>query len=704
MVTPVISFVSAAAAFAMALTVLWRGPRVFTHRVFALGMGLFAVDAVLVGVVPLLSSPDDVFYLQQVKLFVASLIPAVWLVFSLTFARSDHREFLFHWKWILMGCVAFGPAVAFFFKDELFAGLPVYDESLRVFLKLGWSGYLLRLFALVVNVLILMNLERAFRNSTGHMRWQIKFLILGLGGLFGVRTYTGSQSVLFRLLDTNFEVVNTFALLIANVMIVRSLSRTRALQFDFYISHTFLYNSFTVLVVGVYFVVVGVVARIAYHFKSLANPSIVALLVLLSILGIAVVMLSDKLRFKRKQFISHHFKRPVYDYQKVWSGFTENTTSISNIQDLCLAITGLVSHTLDVLAVSLWLVDERKESLSLGSSTMLSLSQFREQNMSSEMGGDLIRVMSLRSVPVELEDRDDEPIRQLKEKYDENLKGLRIDCCVPIRSAGQLLGILTLGKKVMNQELTFEDHELLRTIADQAGASLLNLRLSERLRQAKELEAFQVMSAFFVHDLKNLASKLSLVNQNMPVHFENEEFRQDASQTMNQCVEKIKGMCSRLSLLSQTLRLDRREVDLNESIARTVEGMNGQFAGRVIVEFGDLPLLDLDDEQVQKVFLNLLINANEAVGCDGQITLITSCNQGQGWVEVSVSDNGCGMSREFMDKYLFKPFQTTKQQGMGIGLFHCKTIVEAHGGRIQVESEEGKGTTVRVCLPIAYKG
>ena len=70
-----------------------------------------------------------------------------------------------------------------------------------------------------------------------------------------------------------------------------------------------------------------------------------------------------------------------------------------------------------------------------------------------------------------------------------------------------------------------------------------------------------------------------------------------------------------------------------------------------------------------------------------------------GWVELSVSDNGDGMTREFMEKYLFKPFQTTKKQGMGIGLFHCKTIVEAHGGRIEVESEKGKGTTFRVMLP-----
>ena len=72
-------------------------------------------------------------------------------------------------------------------------------------------------------------------------------------------------------------------------------------------------------------------------------------------------------------------------------------------------------------------------------------------------------------------------------------------------------------------------------------------------------------------------------------------------------------------------------------------------------------------------------------------------------VEISISDNGCGMSREFMEKNLFRPFQTTKKQGMGIGLYHCKTIIDAHGGKLNAESEEGKGTTFRILLPLGRK-
>jgi signal transduction histidine kinase len=109
----------------------------------------------------------------------------------------------------------------------------------------------------------------------------------------------------------------------------------------------------------------------------------------------------------------------------------------------------------------------------------------------------------------------------------------------------------------------------------------------------------------------------------------------------------------------------------------------------------------IDPEQVQKVLTNLILNANEAISTGGEIRVAT--NQRDRWLIVSVSDNGCGLSKEFMERSLFHPFKTTKKQGMGIGLFQSKMIVEAHQGRIEVESEEGKGSTFRVFLPLAGK-
>ena len=212
------------------------------------------------------------------------------------------------------------------------------------------------------------------------------------------------------------------------------------------------------------------------------------------------------------------------------------------------------------------------------------------------------------------------------------------------------------------------------------------------------MEAFQTISAFFVHDLKNLASKLSMMLDNLPAHFDNPDFRDDALQMMSRSVDQVNAICSRLSLLREKLEIDPKEVDLNQVVKAVLAEFNG-FASKNLVEnLQELPKILVDAEQIQKVLHNLIINAGDAVGDKGEIQVSTA--KGDGWVELSVKDNGCGMSKEFMDQSLFRPFRTTKAKGTGIGLFQSKMIVEAHNGRIEVDSQEGEGSTFRVLLPV----
>ena len=702
----IISYVAAVGALGIAIAVVLRNKRSLMDWLFAVGMGLLAAEAFLSGVSLTASIADDMLDWQRYRLLVSSFVAGVWLLYGLAFARKNYQKFLSRWKWVLVASLLVAPAIVLFFWDGLFvaaatAGAGVLSTTL---IQLGRSGHVAYLLLLASGVLILMNLERAFRHAAGHARWQVKFMILGLGGLFGVRLYADSQAVLFHEIDTGMEAVGSLALILACVMVARSLSRTRVLAFDLYLSHSFLYNSFTVLVVGVYFILVAVASRYVYRLWGPGGVPMIALLILLALVGLATLFLSDKLRFRRKRFISRHFKRPVYDYQQVWAGFTENTASLTSIKDLCMAIATIVSNTLDALSVSLWLVSEQQDRPQLGWSTVHSDAGAKTSGAADDAWVSLVRLMSARSMPIDLFAIDDELAARLNDLHDSAPKEPAVRYCVPLRAAGRLVAVMTLGERVLKRPLSFEDYELLRTIADQSAAALLNLQLSEKLRQTKELEAFQVMSAFFMHDLKNLASKLSLVTQNMPVHFDNPEFRQDAMRTVSQSVQKIRGMCNRLSMLSQTLEIYPRQFDLNELVRSTLSGMNGELASAIDMSLGDLPVVHADKEQMQKVVENLLINASEAMEGVGVIRVTTASREHDAWAELSVCDEGCGMTREFMDQHLFKPFQTTKKQGMGIGLFHCKTIVEAHGGRIDVESAEGKGSTFRVLLPVRRSG
>jgi putative PEP-CTERM system histidine kinase len=216
--------------------------------------------------------------------------------------------------------------------------------------------------------------------------------------------------------------------------------------------------------------------------------------------------------------------------------------------------------------------------------------------------------------------------------------------------------------------------------------------------QAKELEAFQAMSAFFVHDLKNTASTLNLMLQNLPVHFDDPAFREDTLRGISKTVDHINHLIGRLSLLRHELQIRPAESDLNELVSKTLAGWGKTSDVDLVKDLHPLPKLSLDREQMLKVVTNLVLNAIEAVSGKGHVRVETS--QRNGWVVLSVADNGCGMSAEFLNHSLFRPFQTTKKRGLGIGMFQSKMIVEAHGGRIEVESELGKGTTFQVLLPL----
>jgi signal transduction histidine kinase len=213
------------------------------------------------------------------------------------------------------------------------------------------------------------------------------------------------------------------------------------------------------------------------------------------------------------------------------------------------------------------------------------------------------------------------------------------------------------------------------------------------------MEAFQTMSAFFVHDLKNTASTLSLMLQNLPAHFADPSFREDALRGLGKSVTRINELISRLGALRQELSLKLAPVNVNLVVARAIESLGGARAAQLSQQLAStLPEPYADADQLQKVIVNLLVNAFEAVGEGGQVRVSTS--QRGNWVVMSVTDNGCGMSAEFMSRSLFRPFQTTKKKGIGIGMFLTKSIVEAHHGKIEVQSESGKGSTFEVLLPL----
>ena len=273
--------------------------------------------------------------------------------------------------------------------------------------------------------------------------------------------------------------------------------------------------------------------------------------------------------------------------------------------------------------------------------------------------------------------------------------------CVPLRAGEKGLGAIVLADRVSAAVYTIEDLELLQCIGDQITSVLLNLRLADEVARARELEAFRTMSAFFVHDLKNTAASLNLMLNNLPVHFDDPDFRQDALRSVGNTVKRIDEMIVRLGALRQQPDFRLVEADLNQLVGDALDRLGDVPGVEQTREFNPLPAVLVDREQIQSVVTNLVLNARDALatrGAEGGRIHVRT-DRAPGRVVLSVEDNGCGMSPEFVRDSLFRPFQSTKKKGLGIGMFQSRMSVEKHGGSIQVESEEGKGTTFRVSLP-----
>jgi putative PEP-CTERM system histidine kinase len=689
---------SAILAGITALLVAFSSQRSLPHWFFVAGMSLLALESLCNGFAADAVLPDEFHRWKTLVLIIRAFLPAAWLCFSLTYARGNAPGYLTRNRLVLGAALLVPVGLAIGFRRWLIADVG-QSESGGWILQLGGAGVLLNILFLIGAVLVLMHLERTFRASVGTMRWRIKFMILGLGVLFVVRIYTSSQALLFRATDLSLQGVNAAALLIACLLIGRSLLRTGHFEVKVYPSQAVLHSSFTVLVAGIYLLIVGLLAKLISEFGGDVGFPLKAFLILVALVLLTIVLLSDRVRLYTSRWVSRHFQRPVYDYRSVWRTVTEGTARCVEQTQLCSAIVRLVSEVFQSLSVTVWLVDERREQLVFGASTALSEARADKLALDPADAAEVMAALARHPEPIDMETSKEPWAAALRRSHPDEFRKGGNRVCVPMIAAGELLGVLNVGDRVSGAPLSLQDFDLLKSVSDQAAASLLNIRLSQQLSQARQLEAFQAMSAFFVHDLKNTASTLSLMLQNLPVHYQDPDFREDALRGISLSVTHINDLINRLNMLRHELTIQPVECDLNELVSENLKGQEQLPGVELVKELRPIPKVHVDPDQIQKVLTNLLLNARDALSGGGQIRVET--NQQNAWVVLTVTDNGCGISPEFIRDSLFRPFQTTKKRGIGIGMFHCKMIVEAHRGRIEVESTPHQGTTFRVLLPLA---
>ena len=662
-------------------------------------MLVFALESLFGAIESAALFPERAAFWETLVFVAKSFLPAIWLTFSLTYSRANYRDFLVRARWLVIGTF-FIPVLSLAALHSSFFDMVAYDSPIDGWeLRLGEPAKILNVLLLISTVLILMNIERTFRAAVGTMRWRIKFLVLGLAVIFGAGIYTRSQALLFSEYSPSQLSVEAMALLIGCALILVAYIRTGFSEIDVYPSRAVLHTSITVLLVGAYLFVVGVLAQVVSRFGGTAGFPIATLVVLVGVAILAVLLLSERARQSLQLFVSRHFKRPRHDFRQIWARFTQSLSVALDETALGATAAGLISETFGALSVSTWFFDEQGKRLIRISSTS-DADEARSDGLTSSITGKGLNSLELIKLlaPFDLGRAKEKWTRELMERSTGQFPRGGSPICVPLVAGEHWLGAIVLADRVRGLGYSAEEMDLLKCIGEQVAASLLQLRLTAEIMGRKELEAFQTMSTFLIHDLKNAASTLGLMLENLPTHFDSPAFREDALRGIGSAASRINDLINRMNALGRELRLNAAELDLNLVIKETLVNLNGTLDTNLVTKFDQIPKISADRQQLQSVFTNLLLNARDAVGMNGRITVETT-RLGE-WAALSVSDNGCGMTEQFIKNSLFRPFRSTKKKGLGIGMFQSKTIVEAHHGKINVESELGVGTTFRVMLPL----
>ena len=675
-----VSFIAAALLLALAAHTIYRGRTVPGFALSASVLLLALIEALDQAALHL---GVYTYEIKWASVLLESFLPASLLLFSVTYSRTySARSIPLYCHILLVLSFLFPAAVLFFPLGDFFYAPDLQTERM---LFLGDAGYWFYMLIMLYIIVALMNLESTFSATAGPDRWRMKFEVIGLAGMLAVLIFYFSQGLLYRTINMNMLPVKSGVFIIAALAVGYS-RLTRGGGVKVAVSRYVIYRSLTLLLIGAYLLILGIVGEGMKYFGASFGRNAAIFIAFASGILLLAVLFSEQLRRKAKVSIDKHFFAQKHDYRTQWITFTERLAVCRTSAEIYDEILTTYMRSFGLRGASLYLCSADRLSYTLAAC--------REMRTGPEMPAS----EGLKSYFLErgrVLDPDGGEYALSKEESDFfDLSGTRL--LVPVEGNGRIEAFVAFGEQLASEVFTYEDYDLMKTLAKQAALSIINFRLSEELAETREIAAVAKISSFVIHDLKNLASSLSLLLDNAEEYIGDPEFQNDMIDATRNTLSKMKGLIQKLKMIPEKQSLNAVSSDMLILARETVSEFMRSRPGAAISCGGMRASTMVDQEEFKKVLLNLILNAVESVGRDGAINIETRSEAGK--ASISVKDNGCGMTTEFMTEHLFKPFRTTKGKGLGIGLYQCKQIIEAHGGTITVASAPGQGTTFTITL------
>ena len=597
----------------------------------------------------------------------------------------------------LVGCIAMSVA----------AGSPrvvreVVGGGGTAVVVLGTLGKVYLMYLVVAMVAVLMNLERMVRNVQAGAQKRLRPMFLGLA--FGILAdlLVVSGGLLYNGIKVSWMVASAAPLFVSSSVTALALARRRLSDLTVPVARPVIYySSVSLTLAGAFLLTMAVLSRVLPSLSPEGRTAVGLAFYVLAGGGGLLLLLSPRANRGIRRFIDRNFYANRYDYRREWERVSGAITPTARIEDIGRQIETLVRTVFDAERAAVYLCREQDGpffrlhgpatmpfEIARDNPVVTQLERTREPILFREAA------FELDQIPAMAENR-------------EVIRALPAAICAPLMAGALMVGQLWVSEKRSEEEFSYEDVEFLAAMARQLAAALWFARLAEQLAETRQLESLHRLSSFVLHDIKNHVSGLSLVVDNARRHLSNPEFQRDALAVVERTVRNLRELMSQVSGVARAPEIHPEPCDVRDLLDEAAAacglapGVHDDLT--LTVDCAVPAPVELDRRLMLRVLVNLLTNAREAVADEGSIALGASMDSGEGGcpprLVITVRDDGHGMTEEFRRTELFKPFATSKPSGLGIGLVQCKSIVEAHGGAITVESELGEGTTFRIRIP-----
>lgn len=555
---------------------------------------------------------------------------------------------------------------------------------------LNYSYEYLFLLFIVLNLWSLVLIEQLYRSADDHIRWAIWPLVIALASVTIFDFVLYAQATMVGGIDFDFWFSRGYIALAIVPLLLVSTRRIKNGSVRIFVSRQVVFYSSILMMAGVYLLVMALAGYVINYIGGEWGSLVSIGFLVLSGIVLVTLLITDTLRKKLKVFIAKNFFANRYEYRDEWLNLIEKieTTSAESYYQMATNI------MMSKLGASGGAIIKKRSDLQFDVKFYhgLKLSEAFDLQLTF-----ISKFCQDKGWIIDIDEYELTPSMYPELNIDIDLcRSFNVSTIVPIFIGKAFYGLFVVGDIQEKKQLNWEDRDLLFAVSKQLGNFISLHEANDELAESKQFDAFNRMSAFLVHDLKNVQAQLALITTNAEKHRNNPDFVDDVFETVESATDRLAKVLSQLRN-KQVAQSKKKDIDIAQLIDKVVQQRN-VIKPKVILDKVDSAQMAVDKETLHSVLNHLIQNAQEATSDDGWVKVNVASTPDT--INIVIEDNGCGMSDDFIKNRLFKPFDTTKgNAGMGIGVYEAKQFIEGISGTIKVSSRENQGSIFDISLP-----